>query len=207
MHQSRGADKGTPGEQAVFSICEEIYQRCGGLLYHSYAYKCDPDLPGNIKKGENGHLFVERTGSFTELDVLLITPYRVFPIEVKAYRAREIILTDDGMSGAAHNDKSPVHQNEMHCRHLYPHLYKVLPKGETKYIIPMVCFVDKCTIRDNRSTEQRDYIKMTVLNTLGKDIMQLNRPGEYLLNLQTISQVLKDAEVSSSVSLQLRIIG
>lgn len=91
--------KGTKGEEAVFALCEKLYQRHGGILYHSYAYKVDKNLPGNIKKDDSGTLFVENLGDFTEIDVLYVSPYKVFPIEVKSYSSKEIILTDDGISG------------------------------------------------------------------------------------------------------------
>ena len=204
MHDQRGVDKGSYGEQAVFKICEKFYQTEGGILIHSYSYNVDRDQAGNIKKNENGQLFVENLGSSTEIDVLYISKYRVFPIEVKAYRAKEITLTDDGISGSMKTDKSPVHQNEMHCRHLYAHLFKVLPVGSTEYIVPIVCMVDKATIKDMRSDWQRDYIKLSILNTFEQTIQQFNTPLQYQLNLMAIDKVLKDNLISSEVYLPPR---
>ena len=209
MHQHRGTEKGSFGEQAVFKICENFYQHEGGILIHSYSYKVDRDQAGNIKK-DNGRLFIENLGSSTEIDVLYISKYRVFPIEVKAYAKNggSIVLTDDGIYGNAKHegmaDKSPVHQNEMHCRHLYAHIFRALPDGSTEYIIPIVCMVDKAKIEDQRSDWQREYIKLTILNTLEQTIRQFNTPLQYQLNLTAINNILKEQLVSSEVYLPPR---
>ncbi len=193
MHSNRNVGKGTYGEEAVFQICEEFYQREGGILIHSYTYKVDKEQAGNIKRGDNGQLYIENLGDHTEIDVLYISKFRIFPIEVKAYRAREIRLDDAGIYGCYKTDKSPVHQNEMHCRHLYhPLLYRMLPDGDTNYIVPTVCMVDKATIIDERSDWQKDYIKVCILNTLADTIRQFNTPLQYQLNLQLADKLLKE---------------
>lgn len=197
MRNTGGTGKGSFGEQAVFKICEEFYQKQGGILIHSYSYKVDKDLAGNIKKGENGQLYIENLGDATEIDVMYISKYRVFPIEVKAYRARQITLTDDGISGCYKTDKSPVHQNEMHCRHLYSHIFRALPNGETQYIVPVVCMVDNAEIIDARSDWQREYIKLAILDTLADTIQTYNTPLQYQLNLQLMDQILKEAMLKS----------
>jgi hypothetical protein len=191
MHSQDPIAKGTTGELAVTKICENIYQNQGGILYHSYEYKVDKELAGNIKKKE-GKLFIENLGSVTEIDVLLVTPFRIFPIEVKSYKANKITLRDDGIYGCAITDKSPVHQNEMHCRHLYSHIFKSMPDGATDYIVPIVCMVDKAEVIDERSDWQKKYIKVCILNTLEDTIIRNNNPGEYRLNLRAIDQSLKD---------------
>lgn len=192
MHSEDAQSKGSTGELGVMKVCEEFYQEYGGILYHSYSYKVDKDLQGNIKKGEDGKLYVENLGATTEIDVMLVTPFRVFPIEVKAYRAKEITLTDDGIAGCAITNKSPVHQNEMHCRHLYSHIFKCLPDGSTEYIVPIVCLVDKAKIHDNRSSWQKDYIKVCTLNTLRELLIHENVPSKFMLDLKSIDQTLKD---------------
>lgn len=197
MRNTGGTGKGSFGEQAVFKICEEFYQKQGGILIHSYSYKVDKDLAGNIKKGENGQLYIENLGDTTEIDVMYISKYRVFPIEVKAYRAKQITLTDDGISGCYKTDKSPVHQNEMHCRHLYSHIFRALPNGETQYIVPVVCMVDNAEIIDARSDWQREYIKLAILDTLADTIQTYNTPLQYQLNLQLMDQILKEAMLKS----------
>lgn len=193
MHSNTQTGKGTYGEQAVFKICEGFYQREGGILIHSYAYKTDKEQLGNIKKGENGKLYVENLGDYTEIDVLYVSKFRVFPIEVKAYKAKEITLDDEGIYGCYKTDKSPVHQNEMHCRHLYSYIFRALPEGDTRYIVPIVCMVDKCTLIDNRSDWQKDYVKLAVLNTLENLIKENNKPLECRINLELMDNVLKEA--------------
>ena len=193
MHSHQSVDKGSFGEKAVFKVCEEFYQKEGGILIHSYSYKVDKDKEGNIKKGDNGKLYIENLGDITEIDIMYVSKFRVFPIEVKAYKAKEITLTDDGISGCYKTDKSPVHQNEMHCRHLYSYLYRALPKGSTDYIVPLVCMVDKAKVIDNRSMEQKEYIKVCILNNLRATIQKYNTPLEYQLNLQLVDNVLKEA--------------
>lgn len=195
MRDSSQTGKGTYGEQAVFKICEQFYQKEGGILIHSYSYKVDKEQKGNIKRGENGQLYVENLGDYTEIDVLYVSKFRVFPIEVKAYRAKEIRFDDAGIYGCFKTDKSPIHQNEMHCRHLYPHIFRALPEGKTDYIVPLVCMVDKCNIIDERLDWQRDYIKLCVLNNLEETIRANNTPLKYRLNLQEMNNILKEAMV------------
>lgn len=195
MRDSSQTGKGTYGEQAVFKICEQFYQREGGILIHSYSYKVDKEQKGNIKRGENGQLYVENLGDYTEIDVLYVSKFRVFPIEVKAYRAKEIRFDDAGIYGCFKTDKSPVHQNEMHCRHLYPHIFRALPEGKTDYIVPLVCMVDKCNIIDERLDWQRDYIKLCVLNNLEETIRANNTPLNYRLNLQDMNNILKEVMI------------
>lgn len=206
MGEVGGTGKGNFGEQAVFKICEERYQAYGGILYHSYSYKTDPACEGNIKRSEQGNLFIENLGKTTEIDVLLVTKNKVFPIEVKAYKAKKIILTDDAIIGCFRTDKSPVHQNEMHCRHLYSAIFKVLPEGETRYIEPIVVFVDNCTIEDNRSEYQKQYIKVTVLNHLKKLLNDLDKPLDYFIDLKMMEKCLLEIGIKFEKHLKTRII-
>lgn len=195
MKKHKSTDKGSFGELAVLNICEELYQKGGGILYHSFVYKVDKSLPGNLKS-DGGKLYLENLGSTTEVDVLLVTPYAIFLIEVKAYKAKEIVLTDSGISGCAITNKSPVHQNEMHARHLYSHLFKCIPDGETKYIIPIVTFVDKCKVLDKRSKEQKNYVYVSTLNSVGKLIEHLNVYKGYLLDLDAVDKALTQCSCS-----------
>lgn len=204
MSETGGTGKGVYGEEAVFTICEKIYQIEGGILYHSYEYAVDKTKEGNIKRHSNGTLYLENLGSTTEIDILLVTPYRIFPIEVKAYKAKEIILTDGAIDGCYKVDKSPVHQNEMHCRHLYPAIFTAVPNGETKYIVPVVVFVDKCKLSDQRSDWQKDYVHVTNLNNFESTIKSLDKPAENRLDLNAVANVLKERCTSSKKCLPLR---
>ena len=93
----------------------------------------------------------------------------------------------------------------MHCRHLYEHIFKVLPEGSTDYIVPIVCMVDNAVIEDMRSDWQKEYIKLCILNNLDQVITEFNKPLSYQLNLAGIDKVLKEAMVSSEVYLPPRI--
>lgn len=205
MRSSSQTGKGTFGEQAVFKICEQFYQSEGGILIHSYSYKTDKEQAGNIKKGQNGQLYVENLGDYTEIDILYVSKFKIFPIEVKAYKSKEIRLDDAGIYGCYKTDKSPVHQNEMHCRHYYSHIFRALQNGDTRFIVPIVCMVDKATIIDERSDWQKEYIKLCILDTLEKTIRENNTPIGYQLNLQLIDSILKEYMINSEKYLPPRV--
>ena len=205
MHEHQSTEKGSFGEKAVFEICEEFYDNEGGILIHSYSYKTDPQQAGNIKKNDNGQLFIEHLGDFTEIDIMYVSKYRIYPIEVKAYRARSIQFQDDGIYGCRKTDKSPIHQNEMHCRHLYSSIFRALPNGDTSYIIPVVCMVDKCDITDARSDWQKEYIHLCTLNTLRSFILDTNTPLECKLNLTLVDNILREQMIKNEVYLPVRL--
>lgn len=202
MHSQDTLEKGTTGEQAVFSICEKFYNEYGGILIHSYAYKTVDGCAGNIKN-KDGRFYVENLGGYTEIDILLCTPFKIFPIEVKTYKAKKIVLTDDRIEGCAITNKSPIHQNEMHMRHLYQHIFSNIPGGKCyDYIVPIVVFVDRCTVEDNRSQEIQDYIPIAILNTLNATITKYNKPvNNTIIDLKGLEQSLRFAMVSNSVFL------
>lgn len=205
MYKVGGTGKGTYGEQAVLRICESFYQRNGGILYHSYTYKTDSTKAGNIKMNQFGELVLEVLGPITEIDVLYVTQNRVFPIEVKAYKANEITLDDRGIYGCYKVDKSPIHQNEMHARHLYHSIFRALPDGDSSYIIPICVFVDRCKIIDNRSGWQRKYIIKATLDTLPKVLEALDVPGEKLIDLSVMNNVLNETCTKYERRLPLRL--
>ena len=202
MHSQDTLEKGTTGEQAVFSICEKFYNEYGGILIHSYAYKTVDGCAGNIKN-KDGRFYVENLGGYTEIDILLCTPFKIFPIEVKTYKAKKIVLADDRIEGCAITNKRPIHQNEMHMRHLYQHIFSNIPGGKCyDYIVPIVVFVDRCTVEDNRSQEIQDYIPIAILNTLNATITKYNKPvNNTIIDLKGLEQSLRSAMVSNSVFL------
>lgn len=189
--------KGDLGEDAVLSICYERLQRVGnGLLYQSYTYPYQTNddgvcYTGNIKY-ENG-VFTDYTRDTLsdEIDVLYITPYRIFPIEVKSYGNTRLDIYDHWFNrGATPVDKSPITQAEKHARHLYHALYDVLPDGKPEYVVPLLCFVDKCTVRDDRSPHFKEYIPVCILNNLKATIAYRNKPLEYNLAIADIKEKL-----------------
>lgn len=203
MHSKQGSDKGVFGEDAAFKICELFYQNYGGILIHSYEYKTIDGLEGNIKR-QSGGLYVERTGGFTEIDILLVTPFRIFPIEVKAYLANKITIYDDRIEGCKSTSKCPVHQHEMHLRHLYESIFLGVPDGSTDYIVPIVVFVDKCTLVDLRSDAQKNYIHVTTLNNLKEDLEAFNKQRDFRIDLEAMNRYLKEAGNNYAKYLPLR---
>lgn len=196
-------EKGDLGEEAVLAICNERKQKTGnGLLYQSYMYPYQTNrsgvcYTGNIKY-ENEQ-FVEYTNDSIndEIDVLYITPYRIFVIEVKSYKARSLDVYEHWFNrNSTPVDKSPIAQAEKHARHLYHAIYDVLPDGNPKYIVPMVCFVDKCRVRDDRSEHFRDYVPVCILNNLLKTLNKYNTPLEYNLDLTHLERKLQTTKVS-----------
>ncbi len=193
MHnQSIASNKGVYGEKAVLSICEDFYNKKGGILIHSYSYNAQNGLAGNVVY-EDGKLKLENNIKYTEIDVLLVTPFRIYPIEVKSYNASKITLTNDRIIGCAYDHKSPEHQNEMHCRHLYPFLFKAIPDGLTDYIKPIVVFADKTKVLDNRSDDRKEYIKVTILNQLKSLISELDYPiNSTVIDLKVMEKTLRN---------------
>ena len=196
-------EKGDLGEEAVLAICYDRKEKAGiGLLYQSFMYPYQTDrsgIPytGNIKY-ENQQ-FVEYTKETIndEIDVLYITPYRIFPIEVKSYKARSLDVYEHWFNrGSAPVDKSPIMQAEKHARHLYHAIYDVLPDGNPEYIQPMVCFVDKCRVRDDRSQHFIDYVPVCILNNLLSTLNKYNYPLQYNLDLAAIEAKLNNVKVS-----------
>ena len=203
--------KGNLGEEAVFKLCLTIKRQYGGILIQSFEYpyasnKQNKNYTGNIKY--EGGKFVEYTdkkGLKDEIDILLITPYRIFPIEVKSYHAKIKIYdhwmdrtnSGHGASGMQKVDKSPIAQAEKHARHLYHQIYEVLPDGIPNYIVPIVCFVDRCTVDDSRSDKMQGYLPVTILNTLRSTLYDYNQPLKYLLDLEAITRRLNAIKTST----------
>lgn len=192
-------DKGNAGEQAVLQVCLELQRKIGGLIYHSYQYPYQSDTSGKIYTGniklENGK-YVEYTESKRaledEIDVLFVTDYRVFVIEVKSYHAKIEVYDHWLKKNGTEVDKSPILQTEKHCRHLYHAISYVLPDGNPNYIVPLCCFVDRCTVTDNRSPEFERYIPICILNNLKSTLMSLNTPLDYNLDLEEIKRKLNE---------------
>ena len=195
--------KGDAGEDAVLNICLERQRRRGGLLYQSFEYPYQSNkegkvYTGNIKWEDDEYREYTETKRqlYDEIDVLYITDYRVFAIEVKAYHAK-IDITNEWMTkNGVKVDKSPIAQAEKHARHLYHAICDVLPDGKPQYIIPICCFVDRCTITDNRSDKMSYYIPITILNTFKKKIIEYDTPLDYNLDLSAIKRKLSEVKTN-----------
>ena len=195
--------KGDLGEEAVLAICYDRKQKVdNGLLYQSFMYPYQSNregicYTGNIKYEDGNFVEYTDTSINDEIDVLYITPYRIFPIEVKSYGAKKLDVYEHWFNrNSTPVDKSPIAQAEKHARHLYHAIYDVIPEGDTSYIVPIVCFVDKCKVRDDRTPYHRDYIPVCILNTLLKTINHYNTPLEYNLALPAIESKLNEIKVS-----------
>ena len=195
--------KGDLGEDAVLAICADRKNTVGnGILYQSYMYPYQTNrsgvcYTGNIKYID--HKFEEFTNDSIndEIDVLYITAYRVFPIEVKSYHARTIeVYKHWSGKDSKPFEKSPIAQAEKHARHLYHLLYDVLPDGNPEYIKPMVVFVDRCELRDDREQVDYDYVPACVLNTFLNTLNHYNTPLKYNLDLRAIENKLQKSKVS-----------
>lgn len=196
-------EKGNLGEEAVLSICYERKKKVGkGLLYQSFMYPYQTNssgvcYTGNVKLENNQFVEYTRDTLNDEIDVLYVTPYRIFPIEVKSYKARTLAVYEHWFNrGSTPVDKSPIMQAEKHARHLYHAIYDVLPDGSPSYIVPMVCFVDKCRVLDDRSQHFRDYVPVCILNNLLSTINKYNKPLDYNLDFSEIERKLNEVKVS-----------
>ena len=188
--------KGNAGEDAVLAIMHKYKLKHGGLLYQSFSYPYASDRQshvylGNIFRQENGTFTdITKQGLIDEVDVLYISKYRVFPIEVKSYHAKLEVFDSWFKKSGKQETKSPIAQAEKHARHLYHQLSDVLPNGDPSYIVPIVCFVDRCTVKDSRSPENKHYLPVTILNNLRECITDFDAPGSFGLDLQQIERKL-----------------
>ena len=186
-------EKGEQGEQVVFQALTKFIDPVG-FIFHSYEYKMVEGLPGNIKKLDDGSLQVQGIAEKTELDILLCTSNFLYPIEVKTYSGNVRVTGKELIRpGNAYSDKSPVHQNEMHCRHLYNQIYYMIPDGKPNYIKPLVIFADKnCCITDERDVKEVKYIPVATITNAIKLIAGYERnPNPKTLNVQEMYKELK----------------
>lgn len=185
--------KGTPGEVIILELCKKFLASNKGYLLHSYKhpYMCNPQgevYLGNIKQA-NGVPYNVSSPSFTdEIDVTLITEHRVFIIEVKArqgtWKIDDIWMRQSGKP----LDESLLAQTEKHAQHIYHMIYEYLPDGDPDYIVPVLVFVDKATIKDERSLENKVYLPVAIANTFRSTLLTRNMPGEYKLDIEKIYQ-------------------
>lgn len=201
-------EKGDLGEDAVLAVLFNRKEQTGnGLLYQSFMYPYQTNAygvcyTGNIKYEDGDFVEYTKDSINDEIDVLYCTPYRIFCIEVKSYHAKTLDIYDHWFNrGNTPVDKSPVMQAEKHARHLYHAIYDVLPDGRPEYIIPMVCFVDRCKVRDDRSQHFQIYVPVCILNNLMQTINRNNTPLDYNIDLGQLERKLNEVKVSIKKSL------
>lgn len=199
--------KGNLGEDAVLSLTLELQNKIGGLVYNSFSYpyqsnEAGKNYTGNIKLEDGKYVeYTDSDRSLTdEIDILFVTPYRIFPVEVKAYHAKLEVYDHWFRKNGTEVDKSPILQAEKHARHLYHALHSVLPDGSPEYIVPMCCFVDRCKIIDTRSDSFADYIPISILNNYKSILMERNTPLKYNLSIEDIKLKLNDIKTDCKVA-------
>lgn len=199
-------EKGARGEEAVLLVALEQMSKNGGIVYHSlkYPYQKYSDgtsVTGNIVYKDGQWLEYSSGGDRypEEIDIVYISPYRIFLIEAKAYHIRKVGYVDQYWMKRDGDliEKSPIAQTEKHARHFYHAMYKVIPNGDPHYIIPLVCFVDRCKIEDDRDQENQHYIPITIINGLRAMIRNRNTPLEYNLDLKAIRKKIDEIKIST----------
>lgn len=199
-------EKGTEGENAVRAVLLSLQDTSNIIFYSSFEYPYSSDRNG---KNYTGNIFfsegkyteiTDKKGLHDEIDLLYITPYRIFAIEVKSYHARKLRAYDHWMDReGVPMEKSPIAQAEKHARMLYHAIYEYIPNGDPKYIVPLCVFVDRCTFIDDRSPAMKEYIPCTILNNLKKTIVSLNKPLEYQIDLDSLHQRLENIKRSGEL--------
>ena len=202
-------EKGALGEAVVLDVMHELRTKRGGLLMQGFMYPYASNRQGKIYVGNIFYdknrqpPFYDVTSQLNdEIDILYISYYRIFAIEVKSYHARKMVLQKNGWmtrEGSA-MEKAPTAQAEKHVRHLYHQLYDVLPDGNPNYIIPIVCFVDECSVTDERDQDLANYMPVCPLNTLQQTVLLYDRPlGGYTLDLDMIQKKLKMIQTERTI--------
>ncbi|MDR1523254.1 MAG: NERD domain-containing protein [Endomicrobium sp.] len=194
--------KGDLGEDAALAVVHSYYNKKGCLLYKGFTYKYASD---KRSKSYIGNVFLQQDGSYTaisekslsdEIDILYISNYRIFPIEIKSYHAKldltvKYLKKNGVIQYGVSGHKNPIWQSEKHARHLYHRLYDVIPDGEPRYIQPIVCFTDRCELHDERSDEHKFYLPCVILNTLKQCLCDFDVPQKYRLNIAEIEKKLE----------------
>lgn len=187
MHKNRkdNKKKGDAGEEISLALAQQYTKDrddCTILHSYKYPYYIDPSgevLSGNIKYENGEYHTIQRAGFEDEVDLIIITAYRIFAIEVKARSGKWHIFDHWSKQGGKMVDKAPVAQAEKHARHLYATVHEYLPDGDPKYIIPVVVYVDKSEIKDTRSKEFKNYVHVCNANTFIKKLKMLENPLKY----------------------------
>lgn len=166
--------KGVLGEEIAFEVLKRYTKARGNsILINTVIYPYYSNTPGNIKLKDNKFISLNDNDTNDEVDIVLITPYKIFLCEVKAYRY-DIEFTDLWVyRSKTAVEKSTTAQAEKHARHFYHNFCESIPHGNSEYIIPVIVIADKSKIQDNRSIEWKNYIHITNINKLNKLISEL----------------------------------
>lgn len=149
-------ERGTVGEQCVEKIGRYIVEQLGGYYLSSLVLPQSPVL---------------QSGSTTEIDSLIITPQRIFVVEVKTYKSTIKIKNDSSMTSSSF-DHNFLLQNEMHARALYHLIHRYLPYGSDDYIVPVLIPVGVGGFTDDRPAKDKKLYPVVPLQLLPKLIAQ-----------------------------------
>ena len=190
LSKLKSVDKGDVGEDVIFEILKTVQKKRGGIIFHSYKYPYIPNIPGNVKIDDNGKVYVvPGDNHMDEVDLIYVTDYRIFLIEVKAYRSKDIRFTDLWTyHNKAADSKSVLCQSEKHGRHFYHTFYSYLPNGSSEYIIPLVCLVDKCKFTDKRSSKDLNYLPACLRNELVYYLNELDTPLDFRIDIPDLKK-------------------
>lgn len=193
-------EKGDAGEEILLNLAYDFQEKneCILLWSYSYPYQMKRDrelLPGNIKLQDGKFIELTKEGYNDEIDLVIITPYRLFVIECKARGGKWDIYDHWANQNYKAVDKSPITQCEKHCRHLYQLIYEYLPDCNEDYIVPLTAFVDRATITEKRAKKYRNYMPVCIANNFKKTLKELNKPLEYQIDSKRLlERLLQEGE-------------
>lgn len=192
--------KGTPGERAALAALKRYKNLCRpSVIIHSFAYPYAKGEAGNIHLDDNGNLdfTTDRGQGQEEIDLVFITTRRVFLIEVKTYKRDNIKLTDLWEFYKGPVKKSVQSQTEKHARHFYYNFYEYFPDGKKEYIVPVIVFIDRCKVKDERSMKQKEAMPACILNNLNKIISVYDTPLQYAIDIDALLGAMLNKQFSN----------
>lgn len=186
--------RGDKGEMVIGELVQYWASKYEGSIFeHSFMYEQGPILPTQNSKEEV---------PVTESDIIAITPYAIFVIEVKTvyghmkvYEDSNIEIIKKGTFTGNFESKNYLRQNEMHCRHLYYHLKDILPDGNPAYIKPLIVMTGKMKIYDERNNADKRRYPIVITNRLIPTLEEYNKPNKFLLDLNKINKRLNKIRV------------
>jgi hypothetical protein len=187
-------EKGLQGELALLAILQSYQDVRGGVILHSFTY---PYASDRQSRNYAGNIYLDvstgkyrdirgNSGTQDEIDLLYITPFRIFVIEAKARSSRWKLYNHWVKQSGNILEKSPLAQTEKHARHLYHHLFEYIPEQAQEYIVPITVFVDKASVEDSRSPEFKNYIIAAIANNAKVKIQSNDTPLKYMLDVEAI---------------------
>lgn len=209
-------NKGNEDELALLALLKSMQNSINMSIFHSYSYpipidktgneypgniflNCDSNpLPNDYKMLDNNKCWIRlNNNSKDEIDLLVITEFKIFVIEVKAKSGKNWIFNNYWDYRANIPEEKPVTcQSEKHARYMYHHLIEFIPEGNPEYIQPMIVYVDEACIKDKRSKDMKRYLPLTILNLFESQFKKLNKPLKFKIDMKAINLFLKKTAYS-----------